>query len=205
MLLWLTAGADLKERKAMTDPEVISFVSRLRKCMSSVEYLPMPTIAALDGAALGGGLELALACDLRVGSDQCVVALPETRIAIIPGAGGTQRLPRLIGLSKAKDLIFTGRKLRAYEAFEMGILDRYTHQQKKAVDESLALAHSISQGGPIALQMAKRAVQQGMGCSDMESALEVEASCYGKVVPTKDRIEALRAFSEKRNPVFEGR
>ena len=123
----------------MSDDQVVSFVRRLRRAFFDVQQLPMPTVAALDGAALGGGLELALACDLRCGSDACVVGLPETRIAIIPGAGGTQRLPRLVGVSKAKDLIFTGRKLRAYEAFEMGILD-----PTKVVRTALQNAASVS-------------------------------------------------------------
>lgn len=114
------AGADLKERREMNETEVAQFVHKLRKTFGQVEQIPLPTIAVIDGAALGGGLELALCCDLRVSSAKAILGLPETQLAIIPGAGGTQRLPRLIGLSKAKELIFTGRRLSANEALKYG-------------------------------------------------------------------------------------
>ena len=194
----------MKERKAMNEQQVLTFVRRLRSAFYAFERIPIPTIAALDGSALGGGLELALCCDMRVGSEHCVVGLPETRIAIIPGAGGTQRLPRLIGSSRAKDLIMTGRRLKAYEAYEYGLLDRYTHQGKKALQEALEMAHLITQGGPLALEMAKEAIDKGRDCITMKEALQVEDDCYAKVVPTKDRLEALQAFSEKRTPIFKG-
>ena len=197
------AGADLKERQRMSEKEVLAFVRRLRKSFQALHEVPVPTVAAVGGVALGGGLELALACDLRVGSDTCVVGLPETRLAIIPGAGGTQYLPRIVGLAKAKDLIFTGRQLKAYEAYEFGVLDRYTFQ-RTAVAEALALAREIVQGGPVALNMAKEAVTKGMGHSDLTKALAVEDKCYARVIPTKDRVEALEAFANKRKPVFKG-
>ena len=118
------AGADLKERGAMSPEETMAFVRQLRATFTALERLPMPTLAAIEGAALGGGLELALACDLRVMGGGAKVGLPETSLAIIPGAGGTQRLPRLIGRSRAKELIFTARRLGASEAFDYGIADR---------------------------------------------------------------------------------
>ena len=199
-------GADLKERRAMSEDEVVAFVMRLRKSMMALERVPVPTVAAVGGVALGGGLELALACDLRCGSDTCVVGLPETRLAIIPGAGGTQRLSRLIGVSKAKDLIFTGRTLKAYEAYELGLLDRYAPVQTTAMEEAMKVAMVIAEGGPVALQQAKKAVQEGLECGgNMEEAMLVEERCYAKVVPTADRLEALEAFAEKRKPAFTGK
>jgi len=118
------AGADLKERAEMAQDEVSDFVSSLRSCFSQISDLPQPTIAAIEGAALGGGLELALACDFRVVGEKAKLGLPETSLAIIPGAGGTQRLTRLVGLSRAKELVFTARKFGAREALEYGIADR---------------------------------------------------------------------------------
>ena len=197
------AGADLKERKDMNDDEVLAYVRRLRSAFHAIQRIPVPTIAALDGMALGGGFELALACDLRVGSHEAVVGLPETRLAIIPGAGGTQRLPRLVGAAKAKDLIFTGRRVKGEDAFREGLLDRYSGT-RDAIQEALVMASQISEGGPVALQMAKEAVDRGMHAKDMTDALGVEDQCYSKVIPTKDRLEALRAFSEKRKPSFQG-
>jgi len=197
------AGADLKERRAMSDDQVVEFVKRLRTSFLDLQRVPVPTIAAVGGVALGGGFEIALACDLRVGSDTCLVGLPETRLAIIPGAGGTQRLARLLGVTKAKDLVFTGRHLKAYEAFEMGVLDRYTIQ-KPVLDEALALAEEIVRGGPIALQQAKQAIDEGLEQLTWEEAMGVEEKCYAKVVPTTDRLEALDAFAQKRKPQFKG-
>jgi len=197
------AGADLKERRAMGEDEVVAFVKRLRASFLALQRLPVPTIAAVGGVALGGGFELALSCDLRVGSDGCVLGLPETRLAIIPGAGGTQRLPHLIGVPKAKDLIYTGRTLKAYEAYEFGCLDRYV-VQGGALEEALSLANTIAGGGPVALQAAKEAVDGGFAAATWEGKMAVEEECYARVVPTEDRLEALAAFSEKRKPNFKG-
>jgi methylglutaconyl-CoA hydratase len=196
------AGADLKERVAMTPPEVGAFVHGLRSAFSGLEALPMPTIAAIEGAAMGGGLELALACDFRVCGSGAVLALPETGLAIIPGAGGTQRLPRLIGMSKAKEMCFTGRRVGHDEALAIGLADRAV-DAGGALDAALALAAEMLPKGPVALRMAKQAINAGMQV-DITSGMAVEQACYAQVIPTKDRMEGLQAFREKRKPEYTG-
>lgn len=196
------AGADLKERAEMSKAEVAAFVHGLRSAFTEVSRLPMPTIAAIEGAALGGGLELALACDFRIAGAEAMLGLPETGLAIIPGAGGTQRLPRLIGASKAKELIFTARKLRAAEALEYGLLN-YVTPAGTALDRALALAREILPQGPVAVRVAKEAVDRGSEV-DLESGMVIEQACYAQVIPTADRTEGLAAFREKRKPVYRG-
>lgn len=196
------AGADLKERAAMAPPEVAAFVHGLRSGFTELEDLPMPVIAALEGAAVGGGLELALAADLRVAGAEAKLGLVETSLAIIPGAGGTQRLPRLIGRSRAKELIFTARRIDAAEAGRLGLVDRVV-PAGGALDAALALAREILPNGPVALRMAKLAVNRGLEL-DRESGLAFEQACYAQVIPTQDRLEGLAAFREKRRPRYKG-
>ena len=196
------AGADLKERGAMSPEETMAFVQQLRATFTALERLPMPTLAAIEGAALGGGLELALACDLRVMGGGAKVGLPETSLAIIPGAGGTQRLPRLIGRSRAKELIFTARRLGASEAFDYGIADRVC-DAGTALKSALALAREILPNGPIALRAAKEAIDQGLD-GDRDGGLRIEEACYARVIPTQDRLEGLAAFRDKRKPIYRG-
>jgi methylglutaconyl-CoA hydratase len=197
------AGADLKERAAMTKPEVAAFVHLLRASFSGLAALPMPVIAAIEGAALGGGCELALACDLRVAGGDATLGLPETGLAIIPGAGGTQRLPRLIGAARAKELIFTGRRLTAaVAAGEYGLVEKVV-PPGGAFDAACGLAREILPRGPVAVRAAKQAVDAGMGV-DLATGLAIEAACYGHVIPTADRLEGLAAFREKRPPVYKG-
>ena len=196
------AGADLKERAAMAPPEVAAFVHGLRSGFTELEDLPMPVIAALEGAAFGGGLELALAADLRVAGAEARMGLVETALAIIPGAGGTQRLPRLIGASRAKELIFTARRFDAAEAGRLGLVDRVV-PAGSALDAALALAREILPNGPVALRMAKLAVNRGLEL-DRDSGLAFEQACYAQVIPTKDRLEGLAAFKEKRRPQYKG-
>ena len=197
------AGADLKERRGMSEADVARYVPDLSACFTALASLSRPTIAAINGVALGGGLELALACDLRVAVDTALVGLPETHLAIIPGAGGTQRLPRLIGVARAKELIFTGRRVEASEALQLGLVNRIC-----AADElesvTLELARQIASAGPVALAQAKFAIDQGSGLP-LASGLAVEAKAYQVTIPTEDRLEALAAFREKRTPQFEGR
>jgi methylglutaconyl-CoA hydratase len=196
------AGADLKERATMAPPEVSAFVHGLRSAFTDLEDLPMPVIAAIEGAAFGGGLELALAADLRVAGADAKLGLVETGLAIIPGAGGTQRLPRLIGKARAKELIFTARKLDAARAMELGLVE-YVEPAGKAMDRALEIAREILPNGPIALRMAKQAVNRGVEV-DRESGMAIEQACYAQVIPTKDRLEGLAAFKEKRKPVYRG-
>lgn len=196
------AGADLKERAGMAPAEVEAFVRGLRAAFTDLEDLPLPTIAVIEGAALGGGLELALACDFRVAGAEARLGLPETGLAIIPGAGGTQRLPRLIGRSKAKELIFTGRRIGAEDAARLGLAD-HAVPAGTAMDRALDLAREILPNGPIALRAAKAAINGGLEM-DRDSGLALERACYGQVIPTTDRLEGLAAFREKRKPVYRG-
>jgi len=197
------AGADLKERATMAESEVAQFVHQLRTTFTDWEKLGQPTIAAIDGAALGGGLELALACDLRIAGGDAIIGLPETGLAIIPGAGGTQRLPRLIGIPKAKELIFTCRRLNSKQAHEFGIVSNFC-EDGSSLPQALDLAREILPNGPIALRMAKLAIDGGIDAGSKASGMNVEQLCYAQVIPTKDRIEGITAFREKRKPIYCG-
>ncbi|XP_006647620.1 probable enoyl-CoA hydratase 2, mitochondrial [Oryza brachyantha] len=197
------AGADLKERRLMSPSEVREFVNSLRATFLSFEALSIPTIAIIEGAAFGGGLELALSCDLRICGENATFSLPETGLAIIPGAGGTQRLPRIVGKSRAKELIFTGRRFNAVEAVTMGVVN-YSVPPGEAYRKALELAQEINQKGPLAIRMAKKAINQGMEV-DLSSGLAVEEECYEQVLHTQDRLEGLAAFAEKRKPVYTGK
>ncbi|XP_011031942.1 PREDICTED: methylglutaconyl-CoA hydratase, mitochondrial [Populus euphratica] len=196
------AGADLKERKTMTPSEVQNFVNSLRSMFSFIEALRVPTIAVIEGVALGGGLEMALTCDLRICGEDAVLGLPETGLAIIPGAGGTQRLPRLVGKSLAKELIFTGRKIGGREAMPMGLAN-YSVSAGEAHSKALEIAREIIQKGPIAIRMAEKAINEGLEI-DLPSALELEEECYEQILNTRDRLEGLAAFAEKRKPRYRG-
>ena len=197
-----SAGADLKERKTLGEQEVKRNVKAIRDVFYSIGNLPQPTIAAVNGHALGGGFEWLLACDFAIASENALLGLTETSWAIIPGAGGTQRLPRLIGEMKAKEMIFTAKKISAIEAVELGIILKAV-PVADVLPKSLALAASISKNGPIAIRQAKYAITKGIN-TDLESALSIETAAYEVVIPTTDRIEALNAFSEKREPIFKG-
>ncbi|MFC7370083.1 enoyl-CoA hydratase-related protein [Fictibacillus iocasae] len=197
-----SAGADLKERRTLTEAEVKRNVRKIRDVFSAAEALPQPTICAMNGHAFGGGFELALACDLRVSVKEAFMGLTELSWAIIPGAGGTQRLPRLIGQAKAMELILTAKKLTAEEAYTYGILNAVSDRSElMAVCENYA--NSIMKNGPIAVQQAKYAIKHGME-TDLQTGLAIEAKAYEVTIPTSDRMEALNAFSEKREPVFKG-
>jgi methylglutaconyl-CoA hydratase len=155
------AGADLKERAKMSTDQVQRFVSDLRQTFTDLESLSIPTVSVINGVALGGGLEMALSTDIRIAGPLAKLGLPETKLAIIPGAGGTQRLPRLIGIARAKELIFTGRILGAKQASDIGLVNEFV-EQGSVLDKALEISSSIIQGGPIALKMAKCAISKGM-------------------------------------------
>jgi len=197
------AGADLKERLGMAENEVRSFLSAVRRLFIKIEELPLPVIAAINGFALGGGTELALACDLRVAVADATLGLTETRFAIIPGAGGTQRLPRLVGISLAKELIYTGRQLTAQEALAKGLVNRIAARDK-LMAVCLELAGEIAKAGPVAVAQAKFAINKGQDV-ELHTGLAIEASAYETCIPTEDRIEGLKAFQEKRQPTYKGR
>lgn len=197
------AGADLKERRTMPMDLVPRFVLNIRRTMDDFAQLPMPTLAAINGVAFGGGTELLLAADLRLAAPHAQLGLTETSLAIIPGAGGTQRLPRLIGRARAKDLILTARRVGAEEAERIGLVNRIA-PAGGLLDAAMELARQIADNGPVAVRAAKAAMDQG--CEQpLEQGLETEARCYERVLPTQDRLEALAAFAEKRKPRFQGR
>jgi enoyl-CoA hydratase/carnithine racemase len=196
------AGADLKERARMGDGDVAAFHRALRAALAALEALPQPVVAALNGAALGGGLELALACDLRVAAEGVEVGLPEVGLGIIPGGGGTARLPRLVGLGRAKELVLTGRRVGMAEAVAMGLVTQAVPAAGLQA-AALALAGRLARNAPISLRQAKRALDEGFDLP-LEQALDLENRLYQPCLPTKDRQEALRAFAEKRPPVFTG-
>lgn len=197
-----SVGADLKERKNLTDAQVKRNLYKINEVFTSIDQLPQPTIAAINGFAFGGGMELALACDFRIAAEEAVMGLTETRLAIIPGAGGTQRLPRLIGEAKALELILTARRFTAGEGVSYGVVTKVV-SQKELLTECLAFLAPILANGPIAVQQAKFAIKNGMN-ADLATGLQIERKAYEVTLPTKDRIEALQAFAEKRKPVFRG-
>ncbi|XP_047557166.1 methylglutaconyl-CoA hydratase, mitochondrial isoform X5 [Lutra lutra] len=199
-------GADLKERVKMNPSEVGPFVSKIRAVINEIANLPVPTIAAIDGLALGGGLELALACDIRVAASSAKMGLVETKLAIIPGGGGTQRLPRAIGVSLAKELIFSARVLDGQEAKAVGLISHVLEQNPEgdaAYRKALDLAREFLPQGPVAMRVAKLAINQGMEV-DLVTGLAIEEACYAQTIPTKDRLEGLLAFKEKRSPRYKG-
>ncbi|MEZ4608083.1 MAG: enoyl-CoA hydratase-related protein [Deinococcales bacterium] len=195
------AGADISELENIRD----NFMGREQALlgqdvMNSIAALPIPTIAAVNGFALGGGLELALACDLRVAHPTAKMGLPEVSLGIIPGYGGTQRLPRLIGQGRALDLIYTGRHVPAEEALQLGLVNRVSESTLETAKE---LAKQCIKNAPIALGLAKEAVVRGLDMS-LSQGLEVEADLFGMVATTADAKEGMMAFLAKRPANFQG-
>jgi len=196
-------GADLKERKQMPEEQVIHAVQLIGQTVSNLEALPQPVIAAMNGVAFGGGLELALACDIRLAANDISLGLTETALAIIPGAGGTQRLSRLIGISKAKELIYTARRITAETAMELGVVD-YVVKREELIASAIDLANEMAKNGPLALVQAKKAINQGIEVP-LQSGLQIELLAYSALIPTSDRLEGLKAFEEKRSPNYKGK
>jgi len=197
------SGADLKERVSLNDIQVREYITTIRNLFSSIEQLNKPVIAAVNGVALGGGTELALASDLRIASLSATMGLTETRLAIIPGGGGTQRLPRLIGRGKAKELIFTGRRVDAQEALQIGLVNKIC-EPTELLGECIKMAAMICETGPIAVEQAKYAINYGLE-TDIHTGLAIESNAYWITIPTEDRLEGLAAFREKRKPVYKGK
>ncbi|XP_023945847.2 enoyl-CoA hydratase domain-containing protein 2, mitochondrial [Bicyclus anynana] len=200
------AGANLKERFKMNDDEVARFVRTLRNTFIEIEDLPMPTIAAVEGVAVGGGLELALACDIRIAAETAKLGLVETGRGLIPGAGGTQRLPRVIHPNIAKELIFTSRIVSGKEAKDLGVVNHVVPQNSShtaAYERAVGVAREIISNAPIALRCAKQAINEGVQLS-IKDGYEVEQKCYEKNIPTQDRREGMLSFIEKRKPQYKG-
>ncbi|MCR9143306.1 MAG: enoyl-CoA hydratase-related protein [bacterium] len=201
---FFSTGADLKERATMSPAQVKDFLKRINSLFRRIETLPCPVIAAIGGFALGGGLELALACDLRIAGENAQLGLPETSLGIIPGAGGTQRLSRAIGLPRAKELIFTAARIDARRALEIGLVQSIHSPPDLSTAAFHLAADTIGRNAPIALRQAKLALNEGYD-KDLEAGLKVEQKAYAVTIPTEDRVEALTAFREKRKPHFQGK
>ncbi len=197
------AGADLKERAGMTDDEVRAQLCAYRTELGWLGSAPFPVIAALNGAALGGGLELALACDLRVAAAHAVLALPETSLGIIPAAGGTQRLPRIVGTSKALELILLGARVDAAEALRIGLVNHVVPAGHDLLAETKIWLSPLLEGAPLAQRAALEAVRAST--LPLAEGLDAELAAYERCLTSEDRREALRAFAEKRKPKFQGR
>jgi len=196
------AGADLKERLKLNDSDVSVAVKRIREAVDGIWAIKVPVLALIQGVALGGGMELALAADIRLAADDSRMGLKEVSLAIMPGAGGTQRLPRIVGIGKALEWITTGKDISPDEALKSGLLNEVL-PANNLLERGRNLAESIANNGPIGVQSAKKAVRDGFDRS-FDDAMEIEWSEYLKTIPTEDRIEGLKAFLEGRNPKYEG-
>ncbi len=198
-----SAGANLKERRGWTEDDVRRWLVELHAGLREVERCPKPWIAAVNGLALGGGCELALACDLRVLDPAAQMGLTEVRIGIIPGGGGTVRLARLIGLGRARDLVLTARRVDAEEALQIGLANRIS-AAGDSVSAAVALGNEIATNAPVAVAAAKAALEEAWDLA-LDAALERERAHYDKALRSEDRLEGLAAFAEKRPPRWKGR
>lgn len=196
------AGADLKERKDMGKNDMRRQRELFVEAFKAVSTFPKPLIGAVNGYAFGGGFEFALGCDIIFAAENALFSLPEVGLGIIPGGGGTQNLPRLVGPAAAKELIFTGRRLTAREARELGIVRRVTPGEK-LLEEVNALAAEIMKNSPTAVRQAKKAINLGLDV-DLSTGFSLEAEFYNVCLASADRDEGLKAFNEKRKPVFTG-
>ncbi|MBL7686267.1 MAG: enoyl-CoA hydratase/isomerase family protein [Deltaproteobacteria bacterium] len=197
------AGADIAAMKDMTPLQAKEFCDLGHRVMKQIENCHKPVIAAVNGFCLGGGLELALSCDFIYASDNSKLGLPEVNLGIFPGFGGTQRLPRLIGKNRAKELIFTAKMLSASEAYEWGILNKVV-PAADLLKEVEATAKEILKKGPVAVRLAKQAANEGTDL-DIHSGLAIEKALFPTVFSTEDKVEGVTAFLEKRKAAFKGK
>jgi enoyl-CoA hydratase/carnithine racemase len=196
------AGADLKERRMLAPDERAAHTTAIEAAAEALAALPMPTIAAVRGFALAGGAELAIACDLRVAAEDATFGFPEVKIGIFPGAGGALRLPRIVGSGAARDLLFTGRRITAEDAFRLGLVDRLAPPES-VVEAATDLADSIAANAPLAVRAVKRALEESQGTRPEEARRSVNA-LRAALDSTADYEEGLAAFSERRSPHFTG-
>lgn len=200
------AGADIKERSGRTTTQPEYYFSQRKTHFDfygKLEHFEKPIIAAVSGVAVGGGCEITLACDLRIASETARFGTPEVKLGAIPAGGGTQRLPRIVGITKAKELIFTGDFVDAAEALRIGLVNKVVPVDK-LMDEAKAMARKIADHPPLAVRFAKRAINAGMQM-DLVSGLDYETYCATLLTTSEDRIEGFKAFTEKRKPVYKGR
>jgi enoyl-CoA hydratase/carnithine racemase len=198
-----SAGSDVKRFESYRGPAGRAHFEREEAVFKRLADLPMPTIAAIEGNALGGGLELALACDIRVASERASLGLPEVRLAVTPGAGGTQRLPRVVGVGRAKELTLTGRIIDALEAQRIGLVSRVV-PVGRAVAAADEIAAEIAQRGPLAVREVKRLIDLSPDV-DIQSGIAAEIDSSERVFSTEDMLEGARAFLEKRPPSYRGK
>jgi enoyl-CoA hydratase len=194
------AGTDIIEMEKLSSFEAREFARFARKAIDKVADLDRPVIGAINGFALGGGCELAMACDIRIASEKAKLGQPETGLGIIPGSGGTQRLPRLVGPSKAKQLVFTGDIIDAKAALEIGLVDKVVPQDS-LIEEAKKMANAIAAKPRVALALAKYAINRGLD-ADLQTALDYEIECFAQCFATQDQKEGMRAFLEKRKPNY---
>lgn len=194
------AGADITNMVNMNPKEAYEF--SFSKTFSKIEALPQPTIAAVSGYALGAGCELALACDFRIAAQSAKFGLPEIKIGIMPGAGGTQRLPRLIGIARAKELIMLGNNIDAATALSYGLVNKVVADEE-LLNEAVSLAKKLAAGPPEALKAAKKVINIGVDL-DLKAGIELEAISWSNLFSTQDQKEGMQAFLEKRKPIFKG-
>ena len=198
------AGADIEEIKAFgSRDDFADFIHGFTDALDVLVASPLPVIAAIHGSALGGGLELAMACDLRVATPEARLGLPEAKLGVLPGGGGTQRLPRLVGPGIAKELIFSGRRIDAEEARMLNLVNRVV-PEGEALNEARELAGQIAKNGPVAVRHAKAAANKSLDV-DLTSGLEFEADQFALLFATEDAREGMGAFVEKREAEFKGR
>lgn len=200
---FFVAGADINELQTHTPATVKEFNRVTVQALNSIAYGAKPVVCAINGAALGGGLELALACDVRLAGKGVKLGCPEINLGVMPGAGGTQRLPRIVGVSRAKELIFTGRLITANEAFELGIIEAVVPSEQ-LMEEALKLAKTMAEKSSVALRVAKRAIMEGIDIP-LPRALELEQKLFCKLLDTEDKAEGIAAFLDKRLPRFKDR
>jgi enoyl-CoA hydratase len=197
------AGADISEFIQVTGDTAVEFMSRGQRIFNKIEAFDRPVIAAVNGFALGGGNEIALCCDIRIAAENAVFGQPEVNLGIIPGYGGTQRLPRLIGPGKAKEIIFADERINAQEAWRVGLVERVV-PKGQAVEESKKLLKKIMNKGPVAIKMAKKAINEGLKMS-LREGLDLEAQCNAACFGSEDKDEGAKAFLEKRPAKFKGK
>jgi len=197
------AGGDLKERNGMTDEQWLKQHAMFERMLRAIVACPIPVIGAINGVAYGGGCEITAAFDFAYASENARFALPEVTLGIMPGAGGTQNLPRAIGERRAKEVILTGAPFSAQEALEWGLINRVV-PQANLVEDALKTAGRIARNAPVSIRQAKQSIHRGLQMS-LADGLAFEIECYNRMVGTEDRHEGVRAFNEKRPPNFQGR
>lgn len=197
------AGADISEMATMNAQQAAQWAKGSMEVFRKIETLSVPVIAAVNGFALGGGCEIAMSCDIRIASTKAKFGQPEVGLGITPGFGGTQRLPRLVGLGKAKQLIFTGALIDAEEAHRIGLVDEVV-EAEELLEKAVEMAKSIQSNAKIAVRLAKQAINTGMQ-TDIDSAMVIEQNIFGLCFATEDQKEGMNAFVEKRKPEFKNK